>query len=137
MDSKWRQLFSRPWKEGAWGATINQLKTWGCRSMWLLSAQVALFCSSGATRARERDGWRYGKSVGHRCGGTGRLEASLGGKALGVVCLVCAAGGQCVCVMLCYGWKVQELGAQTRSRIHNDPRQATSSLSLILRKMEK
>lgn len=61
-------------------------------------------------------------------GSGGGLRPSLGGAQ--VVCLVCVAGGQCVCVMLCYSWKVQEAGAQTWSRIHNDPRQAASSLSL-------
>ena len=73
----------------------------------------------GTARGKER-------GLAHMGGSGGGLKP--GGAR--VVCLVCVAGGQCVCVMICYGWKVQELGTQTWSRMHNDPRQATSSLSL-------
>ena len=82
--------------------------------------------------ASEREGWVQGtahgkeRSLAHVAGSGGGLKP--GGAR--VVCLVCVAGGQCVCVVMCYGWKVQELGAQTWSRMRNDPRQATSSLSL-------
>ena len=77
MDSKWRQLFSRPWEgRGAWGATINQLKTWGCRSMWLLGPGGFVPAQGASERERGMGGGHVARSVAWQVWGQqGRLEA--------------------------------------------------------------
>jgi len=79
MDSKWRQLFSRPWEgRGAWGAAINQLKTWGCRSVWLPGPGGFVPAQGASEREREMGaghGTWQGAWPGTRGGQRGRLEA--------------------------------------------------------------